>query len=389
MFTVYIAATEEYRNSMSAMVRETPDVILAGTATSLEVALDACARNNPGVLLLDDALLRDNAETLARCAAAPYPIVLLAHATGPAVAKRALAIGAHDLIDKNTWRDELMLTLERAADLLAGQKRAGKILAVFSPKGGVGKTTLSVNLGIALAQKTHDPVVIVDLDLAFGDVAAMVGVTPTATLHNLITPPIDMPAVAQVLVEVVPNVYALPAPINPEEAEDIRPEMVVALFEVLKAEYSYIIADLAPGYNEITITTLDSSDKILTVCTPDVVTLRTVGQSLQLFRDGFHYPASKVRLVLNRSGSKTGISSADVNALLKTHITYTLPSEGSIPARAANDGIPMVVMEPRCAMASALYAMADALIQEDTGRRGKRRPGSKGSWLGRWTRRKR
>lgn len=374
MFTVYVAVAEDLLNLLADQLREHAEVVMLGITADLVAAVQACAQKHPGVLVLDDALLTQaSAETVHSLVDAPYPIVLLATANGPAVAKRALAIGAKDLIDRSQWRQELFLTLERVALPIAGEKREGRVISIFSPKGGVGKTMLSTNLAVSLANKSHDPVVIVDLDLAFGHVAAMFGSAPKATIRDLMDRPLTVQTMMATVTEVVPHVFVLAAPLKPEEVEDIRAEALVPLFQLLRQTFHYVIVDLSPGYDQINVTTLDLSDILLVIATPDVVALRTVSQSIRLFREGFHYDAKKVQLVLNRSGSKTGITAKDVSATLKHPVLYELPTEGSLPTRAANQGIPLLSLDPHCPLSHAIGDMAARLIQEEAGRRNKRR----------------
>ncbi|MCY0899843.1 MAG: P-loop NTPase [Firmicutes bacterium] len=388
MFTVYVAVARDLEDAIVSELKGHSDVVLLGSAHDISTALRDLSQARPGALILDDAILTDaSSEILAGFSNAPYPVILLAGAEGPLVAKRALAIGAKDLIDRLEWQHELFPALERVALPIAGDKREGRVISIFSSKGGVGKTMLSANLAVSLADKVHDPVVVVDLDLTFGDIAALFGTTPKATIRDLMNGPLTLQAVMASLTEVLPHVSVLAAPRTPEEVEDIRAEMLVPIFQVLRQAFHFVVVDLSPGYDQINVTTLDLSDVVLVITTPDVVTLRAVAQSLRLFRQGFHYDDKKVRLVLNRSGSKTGITVQDVAATLKQPVLYELPTEGNLPARAANQGEPLLRFDPQSSLAEAINEMASRLIQEETGRRHKRR--GPRAWLESFTRRHR
>ncbi len=377
MFTVYLALNDRTSPSMEDVldfVKTMDGAIFAGSSTDIRVALTECAANNPGVLILDDGLLIDNEGLIEAIATTPYPIVLLANPDIANVARRALAIHAADVVSRSEWQHELGPAVGRLATSLAGEARKpGRILSVFSSKGGSGKTTTAVNLSVALGMRAREPVVLVDLDVAFGDVAAMVGSTPQVTMYDLRDTEWDSVTVKKALTRIAPNVWILPAPLRPEEAEDIHSEDLVKLLHALKNEFTYVVVDMAPSYDELNVTALDMSDVILTICTPDVVTLRTVGQAIQLFREGFRYSADKVRLVLNRGGSHTGITSKDIHAILKNPVAYEFPSDGWFPVRAANDGVPLVIQYPNSSLAKAIVRVADAFIKEDFGNRRKRR----------------
>ncbi|NMP24164.1 AAA family ATPase [Sulfobacillus harzensis] len=375
MFSVYVATTEFRTAEMVASLKSYSDsLVVLGWADTLDKAWADCRRDIPGVLLLDDALLAENTGWIETLSRASFPIVLWALSLDPGSARRALALKAKDLISGPQWKTDLVPALERVAiPFHQRDKQDGRILAVFSSKGGVGKTTLSVNLALALAEKSHDPVLIADLDLAFGDVSAMMGLKPALTIHD-VDPDNLGHSVDRIIVSSNGPVSVLPAPLAPEQAEDVQSAVLVRILQHVKADYRYVVLDLAPGYHDLNISALDVADLILTVCTPDVVTLRTISQALALFRDQFHYPDEKIRLVLNRTGSDTGIERSDILAILKTQRIYELPSAGSMPVRAANDGVPLISKEPRAPLTQAIRAVADDLEHEDAPTRGFRWP---------------
>ncbi|SMC05128.1 pilus assembly protein CpaE [Sulfobacillus thermosulfidooxidans DSM 9293] len=371
MFTVYVASQEGLRAKLVGAVKNIPGAVLDGSSTDLRQALDECATENPGVLLIDDELLIQNVGLFEQIASLPYPIVVLASPTDAGAARRALAIKAKDFISLDSWQQDLAAILSRVATPLEGEvHHDGRVIVVFSSKGGVGKTTLSVNLAIALAKASRQPVAIVDLDIQFGDVAPMVGDAPLVTLYDLVkgTTHIEADMVKRALKRVANNVYILAAPNNPEEADDIRADHIVQVLQLLRETHAYVVVDTAPGYTDINVAAFDFSDTILTVCTPDVVTLRTVGQALQVFYDGFHYAKDKVRIVLNRSGSKTGVETTDIAQVLQSAVSYQLPSDGAYPVRAANEGQPLMLQFPESALARAIQNIANDIVQETEGR---------------------
>lgn len=393
MFTVYVASHDQLRTELTVAVKNIPGVILNGSSADLRESLEECAAEAPGVLLVDDTLLAQNVGLFEKLAAVPYPVVVLAPSADAAAARRALAIRAKDFISLDSWAEDLGPILSRVAVPIQGETRQdGRVLVVFSSKGGVGKTTLSVNLAIALAKASRQPVVIMDLDIQFGDVAPMVGDAPLVTLFDLVkgTAAVDADMLKRAVKRVANNVYILAAPDNPEEADDVHADQVVQILHLLRETYAYVIVDTAPGYTDINVAAFDFADAILTVCTPDVVTLRTIGQALQVFYDGFHYPKDKVRIVLNRSGSKTGVETADIAQVLQTPIAFQLPSDGAFPVRAANEGHPLLLQFPDSALSRAIQSMANDLVRGTEGRTrqdAKKNP-AKRTLLGRLTGRK-
>ncbi|MCY0881930.1 MAG: hypothetical protein OWS74_08025, partial [Firmicutes bacterium] len=193
----------------------------------------------------------------------------------------------------------------------------------------------------------------------------MVGDAPDMTIADVVSSDntVDITRLDHALHEISSNVFMLSAPATPVEAEDVRLVQVVEILQHLQETYTYVVLDTAAGYSDVNVAVFDFSDMILTVCTPDIVTLRTVGQALQVFRDGFRYAKNKVRIVLNRNGSNTGVDLKDIAAVLGEPVLYTLPSEGALPVRAANDGNPLMVQYPQSALSQGILAMASAIAQ--------------------------
>ncbi|AEJ41224.1 response regulator receiver protein [Sulfobacillus acidophilus TPY] len=369
---MYLTSREEKLGTLLSAIKNVPGAVLLGSATNLRQGLKECAQDHPGVHLIDDGLLEHEVGLWEQMATLPYPAVVIGEAVDAGAARRALAIQAKDIIPWSSLSTDLAAVLTRVATSLEGKIRQnGRVIVVFSSKGGVGKTTLSVNLGVALAKASRQPVALVDLDVQFGDVAAMVGDAPLVTIYDLVrgTHQVDAELVKRALKRVTNNVYLLAAPNNPEEAEEIQADHVVQILQLLRENHAYVVVDTAPGYNDINVAAFDFADVILTVCTPDVVTLRTIGQALRVFLEGFHYEPSKVRLVLNRSGSKTGVENLDITRVLDYPVRYELPSDGAYPARAANEGEPLTVRYPESLLSRAIQQLAIDLVQEVEGRK--------------------
>jgi pilus assembly protein CpaE len=184
-------------------------------------------------------------------------------------------------------------------------------------------------------------------------------------------------------------VHLLAAPATPPEAEDIRPDLVVKVLELLKETHGYVIIDTSPGFSEVNVAALDFSDDILVLLTPEVITVRTVKQALELFWTGFRYPTQKVRLIMNRGGSETGLEPQDIAAVLHTPIDHVLPTDGSWPVKAANQGKALMLYQPESALSTAIRDLAKRLLEETEGRRRvvrDRRP-PRASWFERVLRR--
>jgi len=371
MFTAYaVVGTDVYEPVVNA-IKATPEAVLLGVASDLRQALSDCSAERPGILVVDDQILEQNPGSLAAMESVGYPIVLLIRQDDPATARRALAVRARDMVSVSAVDAELPGALARHAEVSVSQPQTGKVIVVFSSKGGVGKTTLAVNLAMALNLLSHHEVALVDLDLQFGDVAALLGDLPPGNIHDLaVAPTVDRLSIERVLAKVGnTDVNMLASPALPQESEDIRPELVVRVLQMLKETHAYVVVDTAPGFSDVNVAALDYADYVLTVLTPDVVTIRTIKQALDLFWNGFHYSATKVRLVLNRAGTRSGIEAQDIVGALGTGMFWEMPSDGNWPVKAANQGRALMQFQPTSQLAQSIREMARAFIEEHEGHR--------------------
>jgi pilus assembly protein CpaE len=370
MFTVYVVSQADIERDLSGLVKTVSGATLIASRDDLHEALGDCAIAPPGILLLDDRCLEANPGLIPQLRDAPYPVVLVTPKVDPGVTRRALAIRAADLVPIGELNAQLPGAIARYALATGDEAPRSRVLVVFSSKGGVGKTTLATNLAVALGMVSRRPTAIVDLDLQFGDVAALLGQAPRATIHDLTkVATVDQLTLGHALTASANgHVHLLAAPPTPTEAEDVRPETVVRVLELLKETHGYVLVDTAPGFNDINVAALDFADDILLMLTPEVITVRTVKQALDLFWNGFRYPPSKVRLVMNRGGSMTGLEPDDIAEALGTPVRYVLPSDGNWPVKAANQGVPLLLYQAESQLARAVRGMAQDLFEETEGR---------------------
>lgn len=369
MYTVYVAAEESLRTRLVERVKGYSGAVVLGSSDYLRQALDECGGENPGILIVHDALLSEAPGLIEVVADVAYPVILIA-SESPGSTRRALAIRARDLIPLESWDAELESALARyATPLEGGEVAQGVVITVFSTKGGVGKSTISLNLAVALATLSHRAVALVDLDVAAGDLGIMLGNPSQASIYDLVEEGVVERAKLERVLTPIPDTTLkfLPAPFNPQEAEDVTAEHVVTILRLLKEHYSYVVVDTAPGYSEINVASLDASDSILMVATPDVVTIRTVSQALNLFYGGFRYPRTKIELVMNRDGSHTGVTTEDVERMLNNPIRYRLASDGLWPVKAANEGRPLMLLNGSSLLSRGIRQMAREFIDRYSG----------------------
>ena len=193
----------------------------------------------------------------------------------------------------------------------------GRIVTVFSPKGGVGKTTVSVNLALALADKGARKVCLVDLDLAFGDVAITLQLFPSHTIEHAIgsEDAIDAPLLESLLTRHADSVMVLAAPNHPDVRERVTPMLVSRILKALRESFDYIVVDTAPAFDEQTLTALDETDECVIVATLDVPTLKNVKVALETL-EMLDIARGHRHLLLNRADDEVGLGADRVESIL-------------------------------------------------------------------------
>jgi pilus assembly protein CpaE len=255
----------------------------------------------------------------------------------------------------------------------------GRVITMFSAKGGCGKTMLAINLGTALAERGRRRVVIVDLDLTFGDVAVAMRLFPVRTIVDAVplNGAIDSSAVQAMLTNHSAGLDVIVAPTEPSAAESIPPILVSHLLEVLRDEFDFVVVDTPPRFDDQVLAALDVSDQIALLATPDVPALKNLKIALETLVE-LSYARDKFRLVLNRSDAKVGISHSEVEKTAQMSISAEIPSSRDVPA-SINRGVPIVLDEPRHPVSQAIRRFAEtevipgASVQNEQGQRLDRR----------------
>jgi pilus assembly protein CpaE len=235
----------------------------------------------------------------------------------------------------------------------------GKLVTVFSAKGGCGKTTLATNLAAALADRGRREVCLVDLDLAFGDVAIALQLFPAHTIADALplAENLDPSAIASLLTPHSPGLTTLVAPIEPGTAESIPATLVASLLELLKQQFDFVVVDTPPAFDDHVLAAFDQSDLVALLATLDIPALKNLKLTLETL-DLLNYPRERWRLVLNRADSKVGLALNEVEKTLKAPIAAQIPSSRDVPA-SINRGVPIVLDDPKHSVTMAIKAFAE------------------------------
>jgi pilus assembly protein CpaE len=251
--------------------------------------------------------------------------------------------------------------------------RQGRIVTVFSPKGGTGKTVIATNLAAAVAKKEGKRVLLLDLDLQFGDAAIMLGIEPDKTIYDLVVAPgeLDSEKLAGYVTKHPCGLDLLPAPLRPEDAELVTEAKLGRLLEVARETYDVIVVDTSPFFHGPMLATLDRTDELLMVCGLDVPTLKNIRLSLQTL-ELLSFPQTRIRFLLNRANSNVGLKRREVEAALGVKIGIEVPSERAVPL-SVNRGHPAVLSDPGCDFARAIKELGATLFPAAPKKAGARR----------------
>jgi pilus assembly protein CpaE len=240
----------------------------------------------------------------------------------------------------------------------------GKVVIIFNAKGGCGKTTISTNLGAYVAS-TGARVLLVDLDLAFGDVAISLQLRPAASANDLVamTGHIDAQGLASVVTKHESGLDTVCAPNHPREADGIPGATVGELLRVARRMYDYVIIDTPPAFSEHVLVALDMCDLLVLIATLDIPAVKNLRLTLETL-DQLGHPRDGRVVMLNRSDAKVGLNTDDVVGAIKVPIAASVPSSSHVPA-SVNRGVPIVLDEPKHPVSIALRTFADKYIIND------------------------
>lgn len=333
------------------------------------------------LLLLGPSFVAEDALELAArlrsgCRAAT---VMLVEAPDTDLMRRAMRAGIADVIPLDTPRPELVDMVTGALDRVLAEKgngdgedttHAGKVVTVFSTKGGVGKTVLATNLASGLAKYHGRSVAIIDLDLQFGDVGIMMSITPERTVYDAVQSfeRLDVSMLQGYLMQHPSGVKALLAPTKPEDAEGLTAHRLSSIIRLLRTVFDYIVIDTAPAFNDVTLAALDASDLVYVITMMDVASVKNTRISLQKLRQ-LGYDQSAMRLVLNRADSKVFMNVDDVEDAVGDRISGRIPSDLLVP-RSVNRGMPVVLEAPKTRIAKAILAVVDDVLAQSASRDG-------------------
>jgi pilus assembly protein CpaE len=312
--------------------------------------------------------------------------ILITEALSTDLLQTALRAGVKDVLAAPVDTEQLVTAVDRVVEGLgtAGRSDVGpgaipdlgadgtpcRVITVFSTKGGAGKSVVAANLAVVLARRSTKPVVLVDADLQFGDVAVMLKLAPQHTIVDAVgsLDRLDPTLLQQFLMRHEPSgLLILPAPLEPSFADQISAGEMVKIIELLRSFCEYVIIDTPAYFNEVVLGLIEESDDVLLIAGMDIPNIKNVKIGLQTFRL-LNVPMSKLHLVLNRANSKVKLDVSEVERTLQIKAESLIPSDIVVP-QSVNKGTPVVLDAPKSGVAKALEQLANMFAPDDGGRR--------------------
>lgn len=359
------------RDSLKTMLLGMDRVWLEAECSRYEFFADVVAQTHPdiGIVALDhdvdkaiDLVTRLN-ETSPECS-----ILVVSASTDGKLILRAMRAGAKEFLNQPLRLQDLFDSLDRIADRRFGKgetkSRGNSVIAVAGATGGVGTTSLAVNLGCALARDPKNTVALVDLDLCLGDADVFLDTIPDYTLVDVAqnVTRLDFTLLKRSLTKHSSGLFLLPRPVQMEDMGLITPDDMQRVLALLKATFTHLVLDLSKSYSALDLLALQTANHVLLVTQLDLPCLRNVVRLMMSF-GGMKGVAEKVKIVVNRVGLDTGnISLKKAQDTIGREIFWQLPNDYRTMVEVRNNGVPLVEQAPKAGITNAIVSLSDALL---------------------------
>lgn len=300
-------------------------------------------------------------------------VILLKSRLDVSTLTQAMASGVRDVVDSND-ASSLMESVRRCEAVDAriselhsseeGMTAGGKVIVVYSAKGGCGKTTLATNLAAAISQQSSKRVCLIDLDLQFGDVAIALQLDPHRNLTTALEmgENLDVTGLEKVITRYDDAFDVLLAPTNPSDVEYISAHFVERILKNLRQMYDLIVIDSPPALNDVIIKAFELAEAAYLITTLDMPAIKNLKVALSAL-EALGFPRQKCRVIVNRGDAKVGLSVSDVEDFIESKVASSIPSSAEVSA-STNRGEPIVLAHPRHPVSKAIGAIASEIVEE-------------------------
>ena len=375
----------ETRENIRKLLQFESDIVVVGAARSGQEAIEIAIDSKPDIAIMDINMADMDGITATEAILREVPfvqVIILSVQSEPDYMQRAMLAGARYFMVKPPSSEELIATI-RNLSVMAHQRRkdyekprqliasdvpgapgyvpahrpVGKVLTFYSPKGGVGCTTLAVNIALGL-DSPDTPTVLVDGHLQFGDVSVFLNLQTKTSISDLTarSAEIDPEIVNDVLLVHESGLHILAAPPRPEMADEVSSEQIRSIIQFLKRQFAYVVVDTASAMDDTTLAVLDATDLLIAIATPEIPAIKDARHLLDLLHI-LEFPTANVCFVLNKMDRKSGISTEAVSENLKREVEAAIPLDERVVTASINKGVPLLLSDRSSPQARAMLQL--------------------------------
>ena len=358
---------QESRDNVERLLKFESDIEIIGTASRGQEAIEFALDKRPDIILMDVNMPDMDGITATRTIMSQLPgvgVIMMSVLNEPDVLRRSMTAGAREYLVKPFSLDELLggirtvhanaprvqvqqlvVTQEGGASGAAPTRQSGKgvVICVAGVKGGTGRSMIAANLAVAIRQQSQQRVALIDANVAFGDIGVMMNISDSKTMLDAVPylRQVDSELINNIVVEHGSGVQLLLAPPSPQEAEVVTADLVKSLVSVMTGMFDVIIIDTRPSFDDLNLAMFDAADVLLLVVTMDMASIKDARQFLEV-TELLGYPEERLRLVLNRSNTYSGIPATEIGESLRRQLWARIPDEPGPVLRSVNEGVPLV-----------------------------------------------
>ena len=375
----------EARDNVQKLLQFAGDMQVVGQGQTGREAVDLARKLQPDIILMDVSMPEMDGITATQIITSQYngiAVIMSSVQSDTETLRRSLQAGARDYLFKPYGLDELTTSIRTVFQSLQvsrsqatstatlttthlgtpEEQGRARVITVFSPKGGVGRTTLATNLAIVTKLAGEKRVLLIDGNPSFGDVGVTLNLSSIKTIADLAanSGQLDTDFIEEVLADHPSGLRVLlPAP-SPQDAEGISGEQIRAILSQVLMSFDYIFIDARPSFDEVQLAFLDLSDTVLLTLTMEMTAIKAAKQYLEV-SELLGYPPEKTSLVLNRFGTISQITIEDIETHLKGEIKGRIPDESALVLRSINEGVPLAFSDPENRFSRAIHSLASTI----------------------------
>ncbi|MFC1808536.1 CpaE family protein [Candidatus Omnitrophota bacterium] len=341
--------------------------------TLFEKCLDSVIDNKPNVVLIKSEEEYEQVLSIVKKIMKVFPttnVLLVTNQKDPDFIVKAFRLGVKDILedplDLEAFKRSIGRIINEAIFEISGAKE-GRVVSLYSNKGGVGVTTIAVNLAVGLAKKYPDKkIVLCDLVLEHGDIPIFM--RKTADNYSVVDFISDMNRLDSKLIEnsltrdEESGLYMLLGPANPEDSDYISSEQLKTILALLKKTFDIVVLDLSHDFSDKNIVVMDESELIFLIMVLDLPSIKNVARCLEIFKK-LRYQRSKVRLVVNRSNSKDQIEMNLVADKLEYPVSFSLSNDYKNVVNSINSGVPIAYNKKSCQFSKEIYRLVETIYE--------------------------